>query len=60
MIFEVDSHRSSLSLAGVDALGRVVVAASYGNRPSEHHNTPSPPRHGGRTTGFLPGGSNGT
>lgn len=37
MIFGVDSHRSSLSLAGIDALGRVVVAASFGNRPSEHH-----------------------
>jgi hypothetical protein len=36
MIFGVDSHRSSLSVAGVDELGRVIVATSFGNRPSEH------------------------
>ena len=36
MIFGVDSHRSSLSVAGVDELGRVQVAVSFGNRPSEH------------------------
>ena len=35
MIFGVDSHRSSLSVAGVDELGRVQVAVSFGNQTDE-------------------------
>jgi transposase len=60
MIFGVDSHRSSLSVAGVDELGRVVVAASFGNRPSEHHKLARLiRRHGGELVGVEGSGKYG-
>jgi transposase len=36
MIFGIDSHKATLALAGVDALGRVLVSAEFPNDPAGH------------------------
>lgn len=36
MIFGIDSHKATLALAGVDALGRVLVSAEFANDPAGH------------------------